>query len=106
MPLVGTMWMKNLARSKLERSTPLDAVAAGTVRLRPTPGWSRLTKMRPSVSETRLAQTNQKNALRPTRPIAPPPPIWAMPTTSVETTSGAMIILIKWRNIWVGMSRP
>jgi len=59
----------------------------------------------PSVSDTRLAQTNQKKAFSPTRPIALPGPICAMPTTSVEITSGAMIILIRCRNIWVGMSR-
>lgn len=104
--LVGTIWVKNLAASNAVRSTPLEALAGGSGRCRPVPGWSRLTSSRPSVSETRLAQTNQKNAFSPTRPIAPPPPIWAMPTTSVETTSGAMIILIRWRNIWVGMSRP
>ena len=37
-------------------------------------------------------------ALRPMRPIAFRSPVPAMPTTSVENSSGAMIILIMRRN--------
>ena len=44
---------------------------------------------------------NQPSALTPTRPSAAVSPIWAMPTTSVESTSGAMIILMRWRKIVV-----
>ena len=36
--------------------------------------------------------------LRPIRPIDSVSPIWAMPTTSMANTSGAMIILINRRN--------
>ena len=41
---------------------------------------------------------NQPSALPPTRPTVAMSPILAMPTTSVENTSGAMIILISRRN--------
>ena len=44
------------------------------------------------------AMTNQPSALAPMRPTSDALSILAMPTTSVENTSGAMIILIRRRN--------
>ena len=54
--------------------------------------------IRPSVSEIRLAKMNHARERKPTRPSAAVSPICAMPTTSVEKTSGAMIILMRRRN--------
>ena len=51
----------------------------------------------PRTSDTIEAPKNQAIVLTPMRPTADVSPIWAMPTTSVENTSGAMIILIKRR---------
>ena len=56
-------------------------------------------------SETKLAPMNQPSALAPTRPSAAVSPIWAIPTTRVERTSGAMIILIRWRNTVVRIEK-
>ena len=44
------------------------------------------------------AKMNQPSALPPTRPTVAMSPILPMPTTSVENTSGAMIILMRRRN--------
>ena len=62
------------------------------------PGSNSCTSIRPSVSETSEAKMNQPSDLPPTRPTVAMSPILAMPTTSVENTSGAMIILIRRRN--------
>ena len=56
---------------------------------------------RPSASENSEATMNQPIAFRPMRPIDSVSPMWAMPTTSIENTSGAMIILISRRNMSV-----
>ena len=48
---------------------------------------------------------NQPSALTPTRPSAAVSPICAMPATSVENTSGAMIILIRRRNTVVRIEK-
>ncbi len=97
----GKMWAMNLAKSKAERSTPTVASTGGSGSTSAAPGSNRVTRMRPSVSETRLAQTNQPTALAPTLPSAAVSPIWAMPTTRVEKTRGAMIILMRWRKMVV-----
>ena len=47
------------------------------------------------------ALTNQPIVFRPMRPSALPSPICAMPTTSVEKTSGAIIILMSRRKMSV-----
>ena len=65
----------------------------------PTPGSNRLTRIRPRASDTSEALTNHSMALPPTRPTAPASDMWPMPTTRVENTSGAMIILIRRRKI-------
>ncbi len=86
-------------------STPLAAVAGGSGRLRPTPGCNVLTKISPSVSETRLARMNQASERTPMRPKAATSPMCAMPATRVANTRGAMIILISRRNTAVTMLR-
>ena len=45
------------------------------------------------------ADKNQANDLKKIRPTEEASPIWAMPTTRVENTSGAMIILIRVKKI-------
>ena len=52
---------------------------------------------KPISSETKEAPMNQPMVFTPTRPMAALSSIWAMPTTRVENTSGAMIILIRRR---------
>ena len=54
--------------------------------------------IRPRTSETSDAVTNQPSALPNTRPTDLASPMWAMPTTSVENTSGPISILIRRRN--------
>ena len=75
---------------------PHVSVPAG--RATPAPGWNTFTSTRPMTSATVVASSNQTIALRPMRPIARRSPVPAMPTTSVEKSSGAMIILIIRRN--------
>jgi hypothetical protein len=78
--------------------TPDAAFAAGSGRCIALPGSSVPTRIRPSVSERSDAKMNHASALPPTRPTVAMSPIFAMPTTSVENTSGAMIILMSRRN--------
>ena len=54
---------------------------------------------RPRASETSEATKNQSIDFTPTRPTAAASSMWAMPTTRVEKTRGAIIILISRRNI-------
>jgi hypothetical protein len=89
-------------------ATPLpfaEAAASWSAPNAPTPGWSRLTRMRPSESETMLAPRNQPIERTPMRPSAVVSPICAMPATSVANTRGAMIILISRRNRSVMIER-
>ena len=76
-------------------------LASGSGRLRLSPGRRMLTRIMPVTSETSEAPTNQSIALPPMRPIALVSPMCATPTTSVENTSGAMIILISRRKMSV-----
>ena len=78
-----------------------DVPTSGNGRFSDTPGWRTLTRNMPSSSENSDAVTNQPMVLRPIRPIALVSPMCAMPTTSVENTSGAMIILIRRRKMSV-----
>ena len=52
-----------------------------------------------------LAAMNHDRVRTKVRPTAPPEPMWAMPTVSVASTSGAMIILINRRNTSVMIDR-
>ncbi len=93
------------ATNSLSESDPVlrlvDAAASGSGRFRPTPGCMTFTSSRPSRSDTSEAEMNQPSAFRPTRPTDLVSPMWAMPTTRVENTSGAMIILMSRRKISV-----
>ena len=50
-------------------------------------------------SETMEAMTNQPSDLAKMRPTLLASPIWAIPTTNVEKTSGPISILIRRRKI-------
>ncbi len=52
---------------------------------------------RPMISEISEAVKNQPSDLPNTRPTDLASPMWAMPTTSVENTSGPISILIRRR---------
>ena len=76
------------------------ALAAATSGIgAPTPGWNRFTITRPSAIEIRLAVMNHASARVPIRPSAELSPICAIPTTMVESTSGATSILMRLRKI-------
>ena len=64
----------------------------------PAPGLNTFTATSPMTSATVVASSNQTIAFRPMRPMAFRSPMPAMPITSVENSSGAMIILIIRRN--------
>ena len=74
------------------------APMSGSGRPRSLPGCSTLASMSPSSSETIDAMTNQPSALAKIRPTLFASPMCAMPTTSVENTSGPISILISRRN--------
>ena len=82
-----------IACASIPEVTPLTTLCT------PSPGANRLTRISPSVSDTSEALTNHSIALPPTRPTAPASDMCPMPTTRVENTSGAMIILIRRRKI-------
>ena len=65
----------------------------------PMPGSNRFTSTSPRASDTMEALTNHSMAFPPTRPTVPASAMWPIPTTSVENTSGPMIILIRRRKI-------
>jgi hypothetical protein len=94
----GTMWITNSFSVSEEVLRLVETPASGSGRFKLSPGRSRLTITIPSVSDTSEADTNQPMALSPMRPIDSVSPMWAIPTTSIENTSGAMIILIRRRN--------
>ena len=76
----------------------LDEVpTSGSGRLSDVPGCKTLTRSIPRSSEKSDAVMNQPMVLMPMRPSDLVSPMWAMPTTRVENTSGAMIILIRRR---------
>ena len=89
---------KSLSESDEARTLAL-APTSGRGRFRLLPGCRRFTSTRPSSSDTKEAQTNHSIALAPIRPTDLVSPMWATPTTRVENTSGAMIILIRRRKM-------
>jgi hypothetical protein len=80
------------------RAMAASSCVSATGRVTPAPGRNTFIITRPTTSATVVASSNQRIALRPMRPIARRSPLPAMPTTSVENSSGAMIILIMRRN--------
>src|ERR1700761_3622388 len=95
---VGIRWVRNFSIENADTGRPVVCALSGKVPGKLAPGCSRLTITRPSSSDTSDALTNQPRVLAKMRPSLAPPPIWAMPPTSVANTSGAMIILIRRRN--------
>ncbi len=75
-----------------------------TWRLMPTPGFSHSTISIPITSERTDMTRNQPRALIPTRPTEAASSIWPIPAIRVNSTSGAMIILIRVMKILV--SKP
>ena len=70
------------------------------------PGSKIPTTIRPSDSEMIDAKMNQPSALPPMRPTVRMSSIFAIPTTRVEKTRGAMIILISRRNAFGSSAMP
>jgi hypothetical protein len=58
-----------------------------------------LANIKPSVKDNNEAVKNQASDLKNMRPTADASPMCAIPTTKVEKTRGAMIILIKVKKI-------
>ena len=95
--LRGTRWVTN-SLSDSDDVLRLDEVpTSGSGRLSDAPGCSTLTRSMPRRSENSDAVMNQPIVLMPMRPSDLVSPMWAMPTTRVENTSGAIIILIRRR---------
>ena len=99
----GTRWVTNSFNVKDAVLRLVEAPASGSGRPMLLPGWRMLARTMPSSRETSEAVINQPIALQPTRPTVLASPMWAMPTTRVVKTSGAMIILISRRNTSVTM---
>jgi hypothetical protein len=97
--LLGTRWVTNSFSDIAVALTLVVAVASGSGMFRLSPGRSRLTITMPSSSDTSEALTNHAMAFSPMRPIALVSPMCATPTTRVQNTSGAMIILIRRRKM-------
>src|ERR1700733_813478 len=74
--------------------------------VRPNPGLNSWTATTPMAMEIIVATTNQPKALAPILAIEAAPSIRATPTTSVENTNGAMIILMRRKKLVVTSDRP
>ena len=103
---LGTRWVMKSLRDRVVASTELAAVTSGRGMFRPTPGEISWTIISPMDRETTEAVMNQPMVLAPTRPMAAASSIWAIPTTRVEKTRGAMIILIRRRKMSVTTLKP
>ena len=95
------MSLKCMGPAILESATPAAAEEAS-----PRPGLNSCTVTMPIVMETMVATMNHPRDFPPIRRIEAAPSIRATPTTSVENTSGAMIILMRRRKPVVMMDRP
>src|ERR1700730_2578709 len=71
----------------------LEAVTSGIGNPILSPGRKMVTMISPIVREIKDAVINHAIVFAPIRPTVLESPICAIPTTSVENTSGAMIIL-------------
>ena len=101
----GKICPMNSLRLKALLATPDAASIAGSGKPTPTPGASRLTIRMPNPRLKIDAAMNHASVRTKVRPTAPPEPMWAMPTVSVASTKGAMIILISRRNTSVMIDR-
>ncbi len=95
---LGTRWLTKSFSVNFEVARLAEVPMSGSGRPRLWPGSSRLARIRPSTSDTSEAVTNQPSDLANTRPTEAASPMCAMPTTSVEKTSGPISILISRRN--------
>ena len=95
---LGMMWSR---KSLNCRGAPTLAPDAAAVAESPRPGLNSCTAARPIVMETSVAITNHPRAFAPILAIAAAPSMRATPTTSVENTNGAMIILMRRRKLVV-----
>ena len=86
-------WKVNSAVAKL-----LLKLESGIGKFKLAPGCIKLEKIKPNTRDISEADKNQANALKKTLPMAAASPICAIPTTRVEKTSGAIIILIRVKN--------
>ncbi|MNH18342.1 hypothetical protein D3C79_780410 [compost metagenome] len=95
---LGTKWVTKALRVKAEVCSEVGSLTSGSGSARCSPGCSMLAIIRPTASDSSEAVKNHIMALPNTLPTAPASPIWAMPTTRVENTSGPISILISLRN--------
>jgi hypothetical protein len=95
---LGTRWLTKSFSVNLAVARFAELPMSGSGRPRLWPGWSRLASTRPSTSDTSEAMMNQLIDFTNTRPTDAASPMCAMPTTSVEKTSGPISILIRRRN--------
>jgi hypothetical protein len=95
---VGTRWVTNSLRFNDAVFRLLEALASGSGKPRLSPGRRTETMISPRVRDSKEAVRNQPMVFKPTRPTVFESPMCAMPTTSVEKTNGAMIILISLKN--------
>jgi len=93
----GTVWLTKSLSVNLAVARLAEAPMSGSGRPRFSPGLSRLAMTRPMTSEISEAVRNQPMALPNTRPTDLASPMCAMPTTSVENTSGPISILMRRR---------
>jgi hypothetical protein len=94
----GTRWVTKSFTDNDATLRFVAELASGRGRLRLSPGRKMLTRIMPVRRDASEAPMNQTIALPPIRPTALVSPICATPTTRVEKTSGAMIILIRRKN--------
>ena len=93
----GTRWATKSFSVKALVLRLVAAPTSGSGRPMFRPGCNSVAMTSPSVSDTSDAVMNHPSALTPTRPTVLASPMCAIPITSVENTSGAMIILISRR---------
>ena len=96
---LGTRWVTNSLSVNEAVLRLVAAPMSGSGKPRSLPGCSRLASTSPMSNETMEAMTNQPSALAKMRPTLLASPMWAIPTTSVEKTSGPISILIRRRKI-------
>ena len=82
-------------QAQLDDSLPATTVSASSVAgsaLKPAPGWSVFTTIRPMASATVETSSKYSSALAPTRPTFFMSPAPAMPSTTVQKIIGLISI--------------
>ena len=93
----GTRWLTKSLSVNLEVARLAEAPMSGIGSPRLWPGSSTFASTRPITNDTSEAVMNHPSALANTRPTEAASPMCAMPTTSVENTSGPISIFIRRR---------